>query len=344
MNSRLKPEPVARLADVAKLAGVSTATVSRALNFPDQVVEKTRIKVNAAIEKLGYSPNFGARVLAAKRTNTIGVIIPTMNNAIFARGIQAFQEELSLHGMTLLIASSSYNRDREEEQIRTLAARGADALLLIGYDRSEAIYRFLSARNIPFVVAWAFDESMPYISVGFDNRHSMERLTDEVMARGHTRLGFISAPQDNNDRARNRVLGVCDAMARNGVDPKSLTLIETPYSIENGAAALQQLMKATNPPTAILCGNDVLALGASRGAKSMGLRVPDDISITGFDDIELAELADPPLATVHVPHREMGRRAAQTLLNIVRGLEPAATSQRLETTLQLRASLGPAKA
>jgi len=343
MNKDVKPKAIPTLADVARAAGVSTATVSRAINFPDQVVEKTRIKVNAAIDVLGYSPNFVARALAARRTNTIGAIIPTMDNAIFARGIQAFQEELSLHGMTLLIASSTYSRKREEEQIRTMAARGAEALLLIGYDRSEEIYTFLRSRNIPFVIAWAYDETRPYISVGFDNEIAMGQLINEVIALGHRQLGFISAPMADNDRARNRVKAVRDAMQTHGIDPDSLQLIQANYSIENGSAAAKSLLQGPRPPTAILCGNDVLAIGAVRGAKNLGLRVPEDISITGFDDIELALLSEPPLATVHVPHREMGRRAALALVNITRGNMPAQTSTRLDTTLQLRASLGPAK-
>ncbi len=144
------------LDDVAKTAGVSTATVSRCLNSPERVVESTRKRVMSAVETLGYTPNFGARVMAAKRTFTIGAIIPTMENAIFARGLQAFQEELHKRGYTLLVSSSAYRPDVEEEQIRALVARGADGLLLIGHDRDPSLYRYLERQEVPALVAWSF--------------------------------------------------------------------------------------------------------------------------------------------------------------------------------------------
>ena len=328
------------LADVATRAGVSTATVSRCLNSPGQVQQGTRDRVMAAVQDLGYSPNFGARALAARRTKTIGAIIPTMENAIFARAIQAFQEELHKSGVTLLISSSSYRPDIEEEQIRTLVARGADALLLIGHDRSPAIYQFLANRGVPVLISWAYDPAVARLSIGFDNRRAMADLAAEVLARGHRNIGIISAECEGNDRARARVNGVQDAMREQGLDPTTAHLIETPYSIENGANALRQMMETSPRPTAVICGNDVLAVGAVQMARELGLAVPGDISITGFDDIELARVVDPPLTTVHVPHREMGRQAARLLVDMIAG-HPARDSVLLETKLCLRGTLGP---
>jgi LacI family transcriptional regulator len=197
-------EVVPTLADVAQHANVSTATVSRCLNSPEQVQKGTRDRVLAAVEELGYSPNFSARSLAAKRTNTIGAIIPTMDNAIFARGIQAFQEELGQLGATLLVASSSYRQDLEEKQIRTLIARGADGLLLIGHDRDPSVYSFVDRRRVPVLVSWAFDATQPKPSVGFDNRAAMTAMANEVLALGHDQIAMISARQSDNDRARER--------------------------------------------------------------------------------------------------------------------------------------------
>ncbi len=335
--------PVPTLEDVARRAGVSTATVSRCLNSPDRVVEKTRSRVMQAVRDLGYAPNFGARALAAKRTNTFGAIIPTMENAIFARGIQAFQEELGKHGVTLLVASSSYRQDLEEEQIRTLVARGADALLLIGHDRSPSAYEFLARRRIPFLISWAYDTSKPHSSIGFDNRAAMHALTERVLDLGHTKLGMISAVRAMNDRARERHQGVIDALADRGFDPDELRIIETPYSIENGAQAFQNLMSGPDRPTAIICGNDVLAAGALSMARKIGLRVPEDVSITGFDDIEIAQIVSPSLTTVHVPHREMGRRAALQLITMRDG-DDNESRVRLEADIRMRESLGPASA
>jgi LacI family transcriptional regulator len=329
--------PVPKLDDVARVAGVSTATVSRCLNSPEQVTEKTLNKVMKAVDQLGYAPNYSARALAARRTNTIGAIIPTMDNAIFARGVQAFQEELQEKGCTLLIASSSYRQDLEEEQIKTLTARGADALLLIGYHRNPRIYDFLQKRRIPALVAWAYDPASPQLCVGFDNRQAMKMLADAVLEKGHQVIGCISAETSTNDRARDRVHGIRDAMREAGLDPGQLRLLETTYSIENGDKAFRQLMESDARPTVVMCGNDVLAVGALRAATAMGLKIPEDISITGFDDIELATVAPVPLTTVHVPHRRMGQYAAQTLIDVLNGKTPQKVE--LPATLCLRETL-----
>src|SRR6056297_1290979 len=150
------PRPAPTLEDVARAADVSTATVSRCLNTPGKVSDDTRLRVMEAVAALGYAPNFGARAMVSRRTRTIGAIIPTMENAIFARGLQAFQEELHARGYMLLVASSAYQPKIEEEQIRALVARGADGLLLIGHDRDPAIYDYLRARSIPVLSAWVY--------------------------------------------------------------------------------------------------------------------------------------------------------------------------------------------
>lgn len=333
--------PLPTLEDVANLAGVSTATVSRCLNTPERVQEGTRTRVLAVVKELGYAPNFGARALAAKRTNTIGAIVPTIENSIFARGLQAFQEELVLRGETLLVASSSYQPEREEEQIRTLVARGADALLLIGHDRDQEVYDFLDRRGVPYIVTWAFDPDSHRLSIGFDNRSSMKALATTVLDSGHRKLAMITARREGNDRARARVQGVLDAMRERGLPEAGLSLVETEYSIENGAAAFEELMRCTPRPTAVMCGNDVMAAGALSMARDLGLRVPEDVSITGFDDIELAKIVTPRLTTVHVPHREMGRRAAGVLMAMLNGERPE-SSIELKANVVLRETLGSA--
>ncbi|MFY2822892.1 LacI family DNA-binding transcriptional regulator [Ruegeria sp. MALMAid1280] len=328
------------LDDVARLAGVSTATVSRCLNDPDRVVEATRQRVLSAVDRLGYTPNFAARVMAAKRSWTIGAIIPTMENAIFARGLQAFQEELHQRGYTLLVSSSAYDPDLEQDQIRTLVARGADGLLLIGHDRSPKICKDLARRNIPVMTAWSFLADAQVASVGFDNRAAMAELANRVIGLGHQRIGVISGITAGNDRARLRVEGIRDAVQHSGLSPSDLTILETPYQIENGANTFSKLMSQDARPTAILCGNDVLAVGALHRAREMGLNVPKDVSVTGFDDIELAQVATPALTTVHVPHREMGRRAALELVDMLENQTPG-TGTRLNTHIVERQSLGP---
>lgn len=340
MENPMKTD-VPTIADVARRANVSTATVSRCLNTPGIARPKTLEKVMEAVRALGYTPNFGARALVAKRTNTVGAVIPTMDNAIFARGLQAFQEAMHERGMTLLVATSQYRPDLEDEQIRTLLARGADGLLLIGYQRDERIYRELERRRVALVITWSFDGKSPLTSVGFDNFKAMKTLANEVLSRGHRSLGMISADTQSNDRARGRVAGMRSAIRDWNLPENSLRLVETVYSIDAGRYALAELMSHEPKPTAVMCGNDVLAVGAVREASRMGYRVPEDLSVTGFDDIELANVTDPALTTVHVPHRDMGYRAALALLESIRSGKPAA-SVELATDVRVRASLGPA--
>ncbi|UWQ16476.1 LacI family DNA-binding transcriptional regulator [Jannaschia sp. M317] len=334
------PPPIPTLEDVARVAGVSTATVSRCLNGKGMVSAKSRDKVMQAVEALGYTPNFGARAMAAKRTHTIGAVIPTMENAIFARGLQAFQETLHGHGYNLLLSSSAYRPELEAEQIRALIARGADGLLLIGYARDAAVYDMLSRRGIPTMLAWASLPDSPHPSVGFDNRGSMRHLADAVLGLGHRRMAVISGIVAGNDRAACRLAGIRDSWTAHGFDLADLAVIETPYGVENGAAALAQHMQAATPPSVVMCGNDVLAAGAIARARDMGLDLPGDLSITGFDDIELARLVTPALTTVHVPHREMGRTAARELVNLIEG-RSGQTRTELAATVVMRSSLGP---
>ncbi len=339
MSSR---DHIPTLDDVAKAAGVSTATVSRCLNKPDAVSIKARAKVLEAVEKLGYTPNFGAQIMAAKRTSTIGAIIPTMENAIFARGLQAFQEELHTKGYTLLVSSTAYNPDNEADQIKALVARGADGLLLIGYERDPAIYEFLRRRGLPTLIAWAYKPDSKHPTTGFDNRASMRELANHVLSLGHKDIAIISGILKGNDRATERFHGIRDALRAHGLEPDDTPIIETSYEIENGAEAFATLMAAAKQPTVVMCGNDVLAVGAIQRAHEMGLNVPEDISITGFDDIELARIVRPQLTTVHVPHREMGLQAAQELVRMVEN-QSEGKSTRLESTLQIRGSLRPLK-
>lgn len=326
------------LDDVANAAGVSTATVSRCLNEKQKVSPKTLSKVMEAVESLGYTPNFNARAMAAKQSHTIGAIIPTMENAIFARGLQAFQETLLEQGYNLLVSSSAYQPKLEAQQIRELVARGADGLLLIGYERDEAVYDYLARRGIPTVLAWASMPDKSHASVGFDNRASMRLLADRVIEMGHRRIAVISGITKGNDRAAGRLDGIQGSWQAHGFDLADLPVIETPYETENGAAAFAELMQAREKPTVVMCGNDVLACGAISKARDLGLDVPGDVSVTGFDDIELAKHVFPALTTVHVPHRQMGHIAAQSLVDLIEKRSEKVT-RRLDVSIVMRASL-----
>lgn len=337
----MKVQPT--LEDVARLSGVSTATVSRVLNEPGKVRPETRDKVQAAVRSLGYTPNFGARVLASNRTNTVGAVIPTMENAIFARGLQALQEQLAEANVTLLVATSNYDSGREERQIRTLLGRGIDGLVLIGEARPPAVYELLARRGVPFVLVWTWRPDSPWHCVGFDNRAAARAMAERVLDLGHRRIAMVAGVTRDNDRALGRVQGVRDALAGRGLTLDRGLLVEAPYRIDAAAEAAHQFLSAANRPTAIICGNDVLAAGAILGLRRMGLRVPDDVSVTGFDNIDLAELLDPPLTTVHVPHNRMGYSAAKMLLAL---REPGAAEDNVSFNTEIieGASLAPPRA
>ncbi|WP_439144052.1 LacI family DNA-binding transcriptional regulator [Planktotalea sp.] len=329
---------VPTLEDVAKVAGVSPATVSRSLNSPSLVSKETLKRVKSAVETLGYTPHFGARFMSAKRTMTIGAIIPTMENAIFAKGIQAFQERLHALGYTLLISSNSYDPEIEAEQVRALASRGADGILLIGYWREKKVYEFLQQRNIPFLLAWAFAANNALPAIGFDNRASMYQLCDQVLTMGHRNIAVISGTTEGNDRATNRLKGITERLAVAGINLENVPIIETPYDIDNGANAFEQLMTGPKRPSVVMCGNDVLAVGALQRAQEMGIAVPAEVSITGFDGIELARVVTPRLTTVCVPHSEMGRRAADELVRMVESGE-AGRSYELSSEIKVEKSI-----
>ena len=334
MNERRPP----KIEDVAKRAGVSTATVSRCLNSPEAVRAETRSVVEAAISELGYTPHFGARALALNRTYTIGAVIPTMENAIFARGLQAVQERLSDAGTTLLLASSGYDPDRESRQIRTLMQRGVDGLLLIGEARPRETYEIIEARSLPIVLVWCNGETTAHPCVGFDNRAAARDMARLVLDHGHRNIAMVAGITAWNDRAARRVEGVRDSLMAAGLALDEGNLIEAEYSLEDGARALRNLMARPMRPTAVICGNDVLAAGVMKAARELGLSVPGDLSVTGFDNIELASVVDPALTTVHVPHRRMGWTAADKLLEIQSGGGPAANTT-FNTDLVIRGSL-----
>jgi len=331
-------KPLPTLEDVARLAQVSTATVSRVLNTPDRVRPETRARVAAAVAQLGYTPHFGARALASNRTHTVGAVIPTMENAIFARGLQAMQEAFADAGVTLLVATSNYDAAREAAQISALIGRGVDGLILIGEARDRTVYALLERRGTPFVLVWSWRADMPWPAVGFDNCAAAREIAERVLDFGHRQVAMIAGIRDHNDRARARVEGVRDALAARGLALAPEALIEAEYSLDAGAEAARVLLARDPGPTALICGNDVLAAGAMLGIRAAGLTVPRDISVTGFDDIELARLLDPPLTTVHVPHRRMGQAAARLLLDLVTGAGQV-ESVIIRTDLVMRGSL-----
>lgn len=328
------------LEDVARVAKVSTATISRSINNPEKVANGTRDRIQNVIRELGYTTNSGGRILASNRSNTVGAIIPTMANAMFANALQSFQEELSVSGITLLVASSGYDGEHELRQMRSLLSRGADGLLLIGDSRPPESHRFLAIRQVPYVVSWCYRPDAKRLFAGFDNHKAAYQMTMEALKMGHRKIAMIAGRTEGNDRASDRIDGVKAAVLAYGDGAKLINVVEKDYSLESGGDAFQEIMKASDKPTVVICGNDVLAAGAIVRARHLGVSVPSAVSVTGFDDIGLASAVYPSLTTVRVPQQEMGRSAARLLMDLL-FREEKPHSIELDTEIVRRESLAP---
>jgi LacI family transcriptional regulator len=324
--------------DVAKVAGVSVATVSRVLNANSAVAKVLRERVTAAAARLGYTPHAAARALASQRSRTIGAVIPTLENANFAAGIEALQRRLADAGYTLLLASSNYDAQEELRQVKALAAHGVAGMLLVGASHASGLYEFLEARKIPSVNAWVLDAK--HASVGFDNREIGRALARYLLDLGHLEFGLIAQITSNSDRAAARVAGVRETLAARGLRPPLERLTEYPYKIIEGQLALRGLMQARPRPTAVICGTDNLAFGALTEAQRLGLAVPRELSIAGINDAEFSAYLNPPLTTMRLPAAEIGARAAEYLLGMV-DERPVAPVTEVQVSLIVRGSTGP---
>jgi len=334
-----------KLSDVAALAGVSAATASRALNTPDKVGADMRDRVRAAAAALGYVPDAAARALASRRSRTIGAVVPTLDNPIFATGVQRLESRLNERGYALVVASSDYRIDKELRQATILLERGIEGLMLMGTEHHPSLYVLLETRGVPHVNTWVDEGDERHPCIGFDNVEVAVRLTNYLLDLGHRRFAMIAGIAENNDRAAARVVGVREALARRGLRLEDRRLIEEPYGVGEGRDGLRAVLAGPpeDRPTAVICGNDLLAFGAIFEAAAMGLDVPGDLSVVGFDDTELSSHIPPGLTTMHVPSGEMGALAADYLVNRIEG-KPARHRGRVEVRLVVRGSTAPPRA
>lgn len=330
--------------EVARLSGVSVATVSRTLNTPERVRADTRERVEAAVRETGYLPNFAARALASNKTGTVGAIIPTLNNAIFAQGVNAFERALREKNYTLLVAVSNYDEATELTNLNRMVERKVDALMLVGTDHSDEAIATLRRIDIPYVCTWAFAPNVEMPTVGFDNRSAMHAVVEHLTAEGHTAFAMLAGITRGNDRARERVAGVVAALEGHGLALAPQDMIEVAYSVDEAKHQAIQLLGRRDRPTAIICGNDVIAYGVLFAAAELGLSVPADVSVVGFDDLELSAQMPPGLTTVRVPAAQMGETAAHNLAGVLEGDDGAAASVELQTELVVRGTTGPVRA
>lgn len=328
------------LADVASLAGVSAGTVSRALSRPEMISEATRERVMAAVERLGYVANGSARALAARRTRTVGALVPRFGTSSFPTMVQALESTLADGGYTLLLSAPEHGRAHDPALLRTLLERGVDAVALLGAEQPRPSFALLASHGVPFVMLWA-ERSREGPCVGFDEAAAAALVVDHLADLGHRHLGFVGGRTEDNERARRRLRGVLQAVARRGLSLAEDACVQTEYGFAQGFDAMNALLARGGPMTAVICGNDYLAAGALSALDRAGIGVPSAMSVASFNDNDFAPFTHPPLTTVRVPIREIGEHAGRWLLERLQGGSPA-QPPALPVRLVMRESTGPA--
>ena len=308
-----KKQKKADIVAVAKAAKVSISTVSRSYNHPEQVKPATRKKIDAAVRRLGYIRNRAAQTMHGIRSGTIGLIVPTIDHAIFAEVIQAFSDAVDEQGFTILVASHGYDLEREYAVMRKFLEHRVDGVALIGQEHSEETYQLLESQAIPAMTIWNYSASSRISCVGADNVAAGRAAADHLVDLGHHDIGIVFPPTGGNDRAMDRQSGAIAGLAQAGISTPQKWWIEAPYSITDAKEAVLKLLQSGSHPTALLCGNDVLAQGAIYAASRFGLKVPQDISIIGIGDFKGSKDMEPNLTTVRLPARRIGLLAGERL-------------------------------
>ena len=303
--------PVAR--DVARLAGVSTSTVSRVFNGTAAVRADKRDAVLKAAEELGFVANGAARALSMRRFMAVGAVVPNIENEGFLRTLSSFQERLRRDGYTLILTNAGYDLDNEWQEASFLLERGIDGLLLVGDLHRPALLERIARQRIPTVQTFTLSAARP--CVGFDNLAAAGRAAQYLLDLGHRRIGVITGIRKDNDRSGARVAGIVHALAARGLTIDPAHDVETSHGIAAGRDALRQILsQPTPPPTAIICGTDQLGFGVMIEAQSRGVAIPGDLSLIGFNDADYAAFLTPALTTIRIHAAEIGQVAAEHLL------------------------------
>jgi LacI family transcriptional regulator len=329
-----------KLADVARASGVSLATASRALAEPDLVRAETRERVREAASMLGYVPHGAARALASRRSRTIGAVFPPVDNPIFAAATQSLGHALAGAGYTLLLATHEYDPAAELAVTRTLVERGVDGLVLVGLDHDPMMFQLLRRAGVPYEITWSLDPAGFHQCVGVAHRIASVRATQHLLELGHREFAVLSGHTAHNDRTRERLAGVREALAARSIELRADRVMEAEFTLPKARAAFALLHARAPGFTALVCGNDVLAIGALCECAARGIRVPQSLSVVGFDDIDMAAGSSPPLTTVRVPAAEIGRRAAARMLARLAG-EAVPPVEELPAGMVIRESTGP---
>jgi DNA-binding LacI/PurR family transcriptional regulator len=306
---------------VARESGVSVATVSRVFNFPERVRPDTRSRVHAVAQKLGYQPNASAQTLRTKSSRVIGVVLPTLLNPVFAECLQGLAQAAREGGYAILPMTTEYDIAQEERAVNQLLGANVDGMVLVvSHPRESKALERLRTRGVRFVLAYNRDPVHPCVSV--DSEEAVASVVVQLVDLGHGRIAMVSGQLSASDRAQQRLRGYTAGMQAAGLEPR---LLEVPF-IDDAAGAVQKLVTGRFAPTALVCSNDLLAIRAMRAVHRAGLRVPQDVSVVGFDGIALGRDLTLELGTVAQPNATIGHSAAHLLIDAIRDNLPVKPS------------------
>jgi len=307
---------------VAQLAGVSPSTISRVLNGTASVSEAKTAAIHAAIAELGYVPNPVARGLAGGRTMSIGVVTQAVDSPYYGAALRGIEEELDPQGYRPLFVSGNWNAAAEARCVEMLFARRVDGIIVLTGRLSDDALRAYAAR-LPLVVTGRQLKAPGLYSLNFDNFEGARIATRHLIQLGHRNIGFIAGDLEHPDSLE-RLKGYRAGLESAGIVYDERLVVPGEFHEISGMLAVDRLLQCGKPVSAIFAANDQMAFGAALGLRRRMLRVPDDVSLVGFDDLPTSQYASPPLSTVHQPAYELGRLAAQCMLQLLAGVEPNA--------------------
>ncbi len=304
-----------RIEDVAARAGTSPITVSRVLREPAKVAPATRARVTAAIAALGYIPNLSASSLASRRSGIVGLLVPTIDNSIFAATVQGLTDAVATAGLQLLLGDFRYSDEGERALVRALVGRQPDALVVVGVVRDRALREMLLGLDIPVIETWDLTTRPVDTVVGFSNREAGAAMARHFMARGRHRLAFVGG---RDQRAQARAAGFAAALERAGA-PSPVTEIVDGAAIAEGRRAVARILTIAPKTEGVFFSTDMLAVGGLIECQHCNIAVPYQLAIAGLGDQEIGRELTPALTTVRVPAYEIGKNAGEIVLSRLRG-------------------------
>lgn len=327
------------MADVARIAGVSPMTVSRAFKRDSSVSEATREAILKAAEEIGYVFDSAASSLRSQRTDFVAVTIPSINNANFAETLRGLSEGLKARGLQILLGYTDYDIHEEERLVEQLLRRRPEAIVVTGGKHTPRTRRLLDSAGIPVIETWDLPADPIGHVVGFSNAEAVREMIDHFVAQGVTRIAFIGGDADRDTRGTDRREGFVSAMRAQGLDASRLIDAGAPpISMREGADAMGRLLDRLPDTQAVICVSDLSAFGALTECQRRGVAVPGDIWIAGFGDYEIAEVSVPALTTINPFPREIGARAAALILDVLDGRQTGPVTVAIKPELMIRQS------